>query len=84
MIEEADEPPPPEFYPCDSCGQPVPAERAFAPMETLDVFCDACLSAKLKPCEECGNMIYASAYQHLPTGQVLCEPCTLKRRRLPA
>jgi formylmethanofuran dehydrogenase subunit E len=57
----------------------VPAEKAYAPMETLDVFCDACLLEKLKPCEGCGSLIYASAYQHLPTGRVLCEPCVLNK-----
>lgn len=69
---------PPEFYRCESCGRSVPAEKAFAPMETLDVFCADCLLKRLKPCEECGSLILAPAYQHLPTSRVLFEPCALK------
>jgi formylmethanofuran dehydrogenase subunit E len=65
-------------YPCERCGNSVPAERAFAPMETLEVLCPACLREALKPCEGCGAPIRASAYQHLPTGKVLCEPCVLR------
>lgn len=66
------------FYPCERCGGPVPADRAFAPMETLEVRCPACLLEVLKPCEECGALMRASAYQHLPSGKVFCEPCVLK------
>jgi hypothetical protein len=74
-----DQPSYPEFYPCDSCAQPVPSEKAYAPMETLDVFCESCLREKLKPCEACGNLIFASAYQHLPTGRVICESCVVRQ-----
>lgn len=70
---------PPDFYPCEGCGRPVLAERAFAAMQTLDVFCEPCFLQKLNPCEGCGTLIHASAYQHLPTGKVLCEACVLKR-----
>jgi formylmethanofuran dehydrogenase subunit E len=48
-------------------------------MGTLDVRCPECLRAALKPCEQCGAMIRASAYQELATGRVLCEPCVVKR-----
>ena len=77
LNEKAGEPPSSASYPCESCGQPVPAEKAYAPMETLDVFCDACLREKLKPCEACGSLIFASAYQHLPSGRLICEACAL-------
>jgi formylmethanofuran dehydrogenase subunit E len=43
------------------------------------VLCDPCLRERLKPCESCGSLIFASAYQHLPTGRVVCEPCVLKQ-----
>lgn len=66
------------FFSCDSCGALVLPERAFAPMETLDVFCGGCLREKLKPCEGCGDPIFAAAYQHLPSGRVLCERCVLR------
>lgn len=79
MIDESEpEELPVSFYPCERCGAPVPAERAFAPMETLEVLCPACLREALKPCESCGAPIRASAYQHLPTGKVFCEPCALR------
>jgi DNA-directed RNA polymerase subunit RPC12/RpoP len=73
-----DSAPQPEVYPCDSCGKPVRAEVAFAQMETLELRCADCLREVLKPCESCGGLIRASAYQHLPSGRVLCEPCVLK------
>lgn len=66
-------------YPCDSCGRSVPAEYTFAPMETLEVRCPSCLREVLKPCEECGTLIRASAYQHLATGAVICEACVLRK-----
>lgn len=73
------DPAPPDDYPCEGCGSPVPAERAFAPMETLEVRCPSCLRDVLKPCDDCGTLIRASAYQHLATGRVICEPCALTR-----
>lgn len=73
------EPDPPAEYSCESCGRPLPSEQAFAPMETLDVWCSSCLREVLKPCDECGTLIRASAYQHLPTGVVVCEACVLKK-----
>jgi hypothetical protein len=48
-------------------------------METLEVRCLSCLREVLKPCEECGALIRASAYQHLPSGAVPCESCVLKK-----
>jgi hypothetical protein len=69
----------PPDYSCDSCGRRVAAAHAFAPMETLEVRCVGCLRSGLKPCAKCGTLIRASAYQHLPSGAVLCEPCVLDR-----
>jgi formylmethanofuran dehydrogenase subunit E len=77
--ENEREGPPVSFYPCERCGSPVSAERAFAPMETLEVLCGVCLREALKPCESCGTLIRASAYQHLSSRKVLCEPCVLKK-----
>ena len=57
----------------------IPAERAYADMETLTVLCPPCFREKLRPCEECGSLIRAAAYQHLSTGRVLCEPCVVKK-----
>jgi len=71
--------PQPEVYPCDACGKPVRAEVAFAQMENLELRCAECLREVLRPCEICGSLIRASAYQHLPSGRVLCEPCVLKK-----
>jgi hypothetical protein len=70
---------PPDFYPCDSCGHLIPAERAHADMESLTLLCPECLGRKLRPCELCGAKIHAAAHQHLPTGRVICEPCVVKR-----
>jgi formylmethanofuran dehydrogenase subunit E len=78
-MSEEQERPPPDFYPCDSCGHLIPTERAYADMETLTVLCPQCLPEKLKPCGQCGAMIRAAAYQELGTGRVICEPCVLKR-----
>lgn len=64
---------------CDSCGTEVALEAAYAPMETLELLCRDCLREKLQPCSSCGARILASAYQHLPTSEVLCEPCAVKR-----
>lgn len=65
-------------YRCDSCGRSVPAEYSFALMESLEVRCPYCLRELLQPGGMCGTLIRASAYQHLPTGAVLCEPCVLQ------
>ena len=80
MTEEADDSPPPEFYPCDSCGWPVAPDEAYAPREmpTLQVFCHVCLRKKLSECEECGQRVFVSAYLHLPSGTIFCEPCFLR------
>jgi len=48
-------------------------------METLTVLCPPCFKEKLRPCEECGSLIRAAAYQHLSSGRVLCEPCVVKK-----
>jgi ribosomal protein L37AE/L43A len=60
-----------DVWRCDACSAPVSPEYAYAPMESLEVLCRNCIDAKLKPCEECGARIRASAYQHLPTRRVL-------------
>lgn len=70
---------PPEFYPCEECGRMIPADYAYAEMETLEVRCPECLRAALKPCDRCGAFIRASAYQELGTGRVICEPCVLRK-----
>ncbi|MDQ5872671.1 MAG: hypothetical protein M3547_10775 [Acidobacteriota bacterium] len=64
---------------CDSCGEAVPEDVAYAPMETLELLCRSCLEEKLGACEECGGRIRVSAYQHLPSGRAICEPCALAR-----
>lgn len=64
---------------CESCGTAIPTELAFASMESLELLCAECLEANLKPCEDCGARIRASAYQHLPSGRVVCEPCAVGR-----
>lgn len=68
-----------DYWPCDSCAMPVIAELAYADMETLTLLCPECLKRKLKPCEVCGTKIRSAAYQHLPTGRVVCEPCVLSK-----
>jgi formylmethanofuran dehydrogenase subunit E len=78
-MSEKDLGPIPEFCPCDSCGHLIPTEQAYADMETLTVLCPRCLQEKLRPCEECGSLIRAAAYQHLSSGRVLCEPCAVGR-----
>jgi len=54
---------PSSYYTCEACGRHVPAERAYASMETLDVYCDPCLREKLKPCE--AQSVRRSSY-HAP------------------
>ena len=78
-MSEKDLGPIPELCPCDSCGHLIPTERAYADMETLTVLCPPCLQEKLRPCEECGSLIRAAAYQHLSSGRVICEPCVVKK-----
>lgn len=68
---------PPETYPCEGCGKPVPAADAYADMETLTILCGPCLSSRLKPCKACGARTRAAAYQHLPSSRVVCEKCVL-------
>lgn len=65
------------YYYCEGCGRPLPNDVAFAQMESLEARCVDCLKGLLKPCEECGVAMLASAYQHLLTGRVVCEPCVL-------
>jgi ubiquitin len=69
---------PPEFYPCDSCGHLIPTERAYADMKTITVLCPRCFQERLRPCEQCGAMMRAAAYQELATGRVICESCALR------
>jgi hypothetical protein len=77
-VSEDQERPTLDNWPCGTCGRPVPAELAYADMETLTLLCPECIRAKLGPCEVCGAKIRAAAYQHLPTGRVICEPCVVK------
>lgn len=67
-----------EAWRCDACTAPLPPESAYAPMESLEVLCRSCLEGRLEPCDECGSLIRAAAYQHLPTGRVICESCVIK------
>ncbi len=68
-----------DYWLCDSCGKPVPAELAYADMETLKLLCPEYIRARLRPYEVCGAKVRSAVYQHLPTGRLICEPCVVKK-----
>lgn len=76
-IETDREEPPSGPYPCERCGSLVPAEGAFALMETLEVLCRECFQQVVRPCESCGKPVGPASYQHLRSGRVICEPCVI-------
>jgi formylmethanofuran dehydrogenase subunit E len=78
-MSEKDLGPIPELCPCDSCGHLIPTEPGLRRHGDAEVLCPPCFQEKLRPCEECGSLIRAAAYQHLSSGRVLCEPWVVKK-----